>query len=134
MTRHYGYLFYRLRSSRRWEQAPHRHVAWLGLVKTLRPEHKTIADCRKQTLPPIRPVCRPFPLLGQQLDLFGAELVAIDGSKVRAVNAQARYFTPAKLPRPLAQLDEGLAAACQALDRAATQEAAATAGDAVAAQ
>src|SRR5499426_3630527 len=98
----YGYL-YRLRSSRRLEQETHRNVELMWLLKKLRPDHKTIADFRKNNLKPIRQVCREFTLLCKQLDLFGAELVAIDGSKFRAVNAKERNFTQDKLTKPIAQ-------------------------------
>src|SRR5262247_4486189 len=94
---------YRLRSSRRLEQETHRNVELMWLLKKLRPDHKTIADFRKNNLKPIRQVCREFTLLCKQLDLFGAELVAIDGSKFRAVNAKERNFTQDKLTKPIAQ-------------------------------
>jgi transposase len=101
----YGYL-YRLRSSLRLEQETHRNVEVMWLLKKLRPDHKTIADFRKNNLKPIRQVCRTFTLLCKKLDLFGAELVAIEGSKFRAVNAKERNFTPDQLKKLLAQIDE----------------------------
>lgn len=124
---------YRLRSSRRLEQETHRKVEWLWLLKKLRPAHKTIADFRKHNLQPIRQVCRTFTLLCKELDLFGAELVAIDGSKFRAVNAKERNCTPDTLQRLLAQIDARVDAYLKELDRAATQEDAGTSGGAVAA-
>jgi transposase len=78
----------------------------LWLLKKLRPEHKTMADFRKNNLVPIRQVCREFTLLCKQLDLCAGELVAIDGSKFKAVNAKARNFTPDKLQRLLPQIDQ----------------------------
>ena len=101
----YGYL-YRLRASRRLEQETHRNVELLWLLKKLRPDHTTIADFRTNNLTPIRQVCRTFTLRCKKLDLVGAELVAIDGSKFRAVNAKERHFTPDKLKKLLAQIDE----------------------------
>ena len=117
----YGYL-YRLRPSRRLEQETHRNVEVMWLLKKLQPDHKTIADFRKNNLKPIRQVCRTYTLLCKKLDLFGAALVAIDGSKCRAVNAKERNFTPDKLKKLLAQIDERVAVYLQELDREDTQE------------
>jgi transposase len=117
----YGYL-YRLRSSRRLEQETHRNIELMWLLKKLRPDHKTIADFRKHNLKPIRQVCRTFTLLCKQLDLFGAELVAIDGSKFRAVNAQERNFTKDRLTKLLAQIDECSEAYLQELDHSDAQD------------
>src|SRR5215510_2715874 len=89
----YGSL-YRLRSSRRLGQATHRNVKVMWLLKKLRPDHKTIADFRKNNLKPLRQVCREFTMLGKHLDLFAGDLVARDGSQCKAVNAKARNFTP----------------------------------------
>src|SRR5262249_38653539 len=68
----------------------------------LRPEPKTSADGRTNTFPPLRPVCRPCPLLGKKLARCGAALVAIDGRQGSAGNAKARNGTSAKLTKLLA--------------------------------
>jgi transposase len=125
----YGYL-YRLRSSRRLEQETHRNIALLWLLKKLRPDHKTIADSRKHNLKPIRQVCRTFTFLGKKLDLFGAELVSIDGSKFRAVNAKERNFTQDKLTKLIAQIDERVEAYLKELDRSDEQDDRGTVGGA----
>src|SRR5262245_40705948 len=78
----------------------------MWLLKKLRPDHKAIADFRKNNLKPIRQVCREFTLLCKQLDLFAGELVAIDGSKFKAVNAKERTFTSDKLKNLLQQIDQ----------------------------
>jgi transposase len=78
----YGSL-YHLRSRRRLEQETHRHVEVMGLLKKLRPDHKTLADCRKHNLQPLRQVCRAFTVLCQQVDLCAGALVALDGSKCK---------------------------------------------------
>jgi hypothetical protein len=104
----------------------------IWLLKTLRPDHKTIADFRKNNLKPLRQVCREFTVLCNQLHLFAGELVAIDGSKFKAVNAKARNFTPDKLTKLLAQIDQRIAGYLQALDGQDTQEDAGTPGGAVA--
>jgi len=68
-----------------------------------------VADFRQHNLKPLRQVCREFTVLCQQLDLFAGELVAIDGSKLRAVNAKAHNFTPDKLTKLLEQSDQRIA-------------------------
>jgi transposase len=125
----YGYL-YRLRSSRRLEQETQRNVELLWLLKKLRPDHKTIANFRKNNLEPLRQVCRTFTLLCKKLDLFGAELVAIDGSKFRAVNSKERNFTPDKLKKLIVQIDERVDAYLKELERSDDQEERGTGGGA----
>jgi transposase len=78
----------RRRSSRRLAQEPHRHVELIWLLKTRRLAHKTIADLRKHTLTPRRQVCREVTWLCQPLDRCAGELVAMDGSQFKAVNAK----------------------------------------------
>jgi len=71
----------------------------MWLTGRLMPDFKTIANFRKGNSKAIRGVCRQFVLLCQQLGLFGENLVAIDGSKFKAVNNRDRNFTSAKLKR-----------------------------------
>jgi transposase len=127
----YGYL-YRLRSSRRLEQETHRNVELMWLLKKLRPDHKTIADFRKHNLKPLRQVCREFTVLCKQLDLFAGTLVAIDGSKFKAVNAKERNFTADKLKNLLQQIDQRVEAYLKDLDGQDNEEDAGTPGGAVA--
>lgn len=87
----YGYL-YRLRSSRKLEQETQRNLELLWLLRKLRPDRKTIADFRRGNPAGLKGVCREFTLLCKQLDLLGGELIAIDGSKLRAVNNTDRNF------------------------------------------
>jgi transposase len=94
----YGYL-YRLRSSRKLEQESHRNVELLWLLRRLTPDFKTIADFRRDNTEALKATCRTFTLLCKRLDLFAGELVAIDGSKFRAVNSKSRNFTQAGLER-----------------------------------
>ena len=132
----YGYLYhlrYHLRSSRRLEQATHRNVELMWLLKKLRPDHKMIAACRKHNLQPLRQVCRAFTVLCQQLDLFAGELGAIDGSTFNAVNAKERNFTQAKLAKLRQQIDPRIEGYLQELDGQDHQDDAGTPGGAVAA-
>lgn len=101
----YGYLN-RIRSSRRLEKEAKRNLELIWLLKKLTPDHKTIANFRKDNLEPIKKTARQFTLLCKKLDLFGAELIAIDGSKFRAQNSKKRNFTRDKLNKTIKYIDE----------------------------
>jgi len=116
----YGYLN-RLRSSRLLEREAHRNVELMWLLKKLTPDFKTIADFRKDNLESLQHVCRTFTLLCKELDLFGGELVAVDGSKFKAVNNRTRNFTHAKLKQALEHSDEKITEYLHALDTADSQ-------------
>ena len=94
----YGYLN-RIRSSRRLEMEARRNLELLWLLRKLRPDFKTIADVRKTNRTAITKVCREFTVLCKRWDLFGGELVAIDGSKFHAVNSKNRNVSEATLKR-----------------------------------
>src|SRR6476620_3785979 len=81
----YGYLN-RIQSSRRLEREAQRNVELMWLTGRLTPDFKTIANFRKDNGPAIRKVCRQFIVLCRQLNLFTEAIVAIDGSKFKAVN------------------------------------------------
>src|SRR5208337_4383294 len=87
----YGYLN-QIRSSRRLEKACVSNLEVMWLVKKLAPDFKTIADFRKDNIDCIKPVFKEFVYLCRSLDLFGAELVAVDGSKFKAVNSKSNNF------------------------------------------
>jgi len=96
----YGYLN-RVRSSRRLEAETHRNIEVIWLLRHLKPDFKTIADFRRDNRNAFRQVFREFVLLCRQLDLFGGELLAVDGTRIKAVNNKDRNFTRASLtPRP----------------------------------
>ena len=118
----YGYL-HRIRSSRLLEAECHRNVEVIWLLGKLAPDFKTIADFRKDNLKPLKAVCRQFTLLCRKLELFGGELLAIDGSKFKAVNARDKNFNADKLKELIAQADRRLAEYLQAMDSADEQEA-----------
>lgn len=101
----YGYLN-KIRSSRKLETETKRNLELMWLLKKLVPDFKTIADYRKDNLRPIKLACRQFTLLCKKLDLFGGELVAIDGSKFRASNGKKRNFSKAKLKKFINKIDE----------------------------
>jgi transposase len=101
----YGYLN-RVQSSRRLEREALRNDEVMWLTGRLAPDHKTIADFRKDNSGAIRQVCARFIMLCRRLDLFADVSVAIDGSKFKAVNNRDRNFTRAKMERRLAQIEE----------------------------
>jgi transposase len=88
----YGYLN-RVRSSRRLEMETHRNIEVIWLLRTLKPDFKTIADFRRDNRAAFRSVFRAFVLLCRRLDLFGRELLAVDGTRIKAVNNKDRNFT-----------------------------------------
>ena len=103
----YGYLN-RIPSSRRLERECQRNIELIWLTGKLAPDHKTIADFRRDNGKAIREVCRAFVLLCRQLNLLSEASVAIDGSKFKAVNARDNNFTHAKMKRRLEQIDESI--------------------------
>jgi transposase len=117
----YGYL-HRVRSSRRLEAECHRNLEVRWLLRQLAPDHKTIADFRKDHPQPLRAVGGRFRELCRQLDLFGAELVAIDGTKLAAVNSRERNYTAAKLAERIARAEAQMADYLAQLDATDTAE------------
>lgn len=117
----YGYLN-RIQSSRRLERETQRNVELMWLTERLTPDFKTIADFRKDNGPAIRGVCREFVVLCRRLDLFTEALVAIDGSKFKAVNNRDKNFTAAKMQRRLEQIDASIQRYLSQLDTADRQE------------
>src|ERR1035437_6378977 len=92
----YGYLN-RVRSSRRLEAETHRNIEVIWLLRHLKPDFKTIADFRRDNRNAFRPVFRQFVLLCRQMELFGRELLAVDGTRIKAVNNKDRNFTRSSL-------------------------------------
>ena len=123
----YGYLN-RVQSSRRLEREAGRNVEVMWLTGRLVPDHKTIADFRKDNGGAIRRVCARFIMLCRRLDLFADLSVVIDGSKFKAVNNRDRNFTRAKMERRLAQIEESVARYLHQLDSADRQEPSAARG------
>jgi transposase len=117
----YGYLN-RVQSSRRLEREAGRNVEVMWLTGRLVPDHKTIADFRKDNGPAIRKVCARFVALCRELGLLTTASVAIDGSKFKAVNTRDKNFTRAKMERRLAQIEESVARYLSQLDTADLQE------------
>jgi transposase len=117
----YGYLN-RVQSSRRLERDAGRNVEVMWLTGRLVPDHKTIADFRKDNGRAIRKVCARFVELCRKMGLLTRASVAIDGSKFKAVNNRDRNFTRAKVERRRAQLEESVSRYLDQLDTADRQE------------
>jgi transposase len=117
----YGYLN-RVQSSRRLEREAGRNVEVMWLLGRLVPDHKTVADFRKDNGCAIRKVCARFVELCREMGLLEKASVAIDGSKFKAVNNRDRNFTRAKVERRRAQLEESVARYLSQLDTADRQE------------
>ena len=117
----YGYLN-RVQSSRRLEREAGHNVEVMWLAGRLVPDHKTIADFRKDNGSAIRQVCGRFVALCRAMGLLTQASVAIDGSKFKAVNNRDRNFTRAKMERRMAQIEASVARYLQQLDTADRQE------------
>jgi transposase len=117
----YGYLN-RVQSSRRLEREAQRNIELMWLTGRLAPDFKTLADFRKENGEAIRLVCREFVMLCKKLNLLSAKLVAIDGSKFKAVNSRDRNFTRAKMKRRLEAVESSIERYLTELDEADERE------------
>jgi transposase len=117
----YGYLN-RVQSSRRLEREAGRNVEVMWLTGRLVPDHKTIADFRKDSGAAIKQVCVQFIEICRKIGLLATSSVAIDGSKFKAVNTRDKNFTRGKVERRRAQLEESVARYLAQLDTADRQE------------
>jgi transposase len=117
----YGYLN-QVQSSRRLEREAQRNIELMWLVGRLAPDFKTIADFRKDNGAAIRAVCGQFVELCRRLKLFTHAVVAIDGSKFKAVNNRDKNYTVAKVTGRMEQVNASIARYLRALDRADREE------------
>jgi hypothetical protein len=107
-----------VRSSGRLEAETHRNIEVIWLLRHLKPDFKTIADFRRDN----RNAFRQFVLLCRQLDLFGRELLAVDGTRIKAVNNKDRNFTRAFLTKFIELADAKLEDYLQRLDQSDASE------------
>jgi len=117
----YGYLN-RVRSSRLLERETKVNIEVMWLLGKLSPDFKTIADFRRDNLKALKQVCREFTLLCRRLQLYGGELVAVDGSKFKAVNGRRRNFSEHRLNKAIHLLNEQINAYLKGLDAADANE------------
>ena len=113
----YGYL-HRVRASRRLESETRRNVQVMWLLNRLTPSFKTIADFRKDHAEAIVRVCRAFIQFCREQSLFGAELLAIDGTKIAAVASRKQVMTPKRIERINAAIDRKIADYLASMDEA----------------
>jgi transposase len=117
----YGYLN-RVQSSRRLEREAQRNIELMWLTGRLAPDFKTIADFRRDNGAAIRAVCSQFVWLCRQLGLFTRAVIAIDGSKFKAVNNRDQNYTVAKVTGRMEQVEASIARYLRALDLADREE------------
>jgi transposase len=117
----YGYLN-RIQSSRRLERETQRNIELMWLTGRLMPDFKTIADFRRDNGPAIRAACAQFVVLCRHLNLFTRAVVAIDGSKFKAVNNRDKNFTVHKVAKRIEQVEASIARYLAALERADRQD------------
>jgi transposase len=123
----YGYLN-QVRSSRRLEKEANRNVEVLWLMNKLSPDFKTIADFRRDNVKAIIGACRAFTLFCREQGLFGAELVAIDGSKFQAASSRKQVWDKKRVDQAAAAIDRQIAEYLSQLDARDTEEPAVPAG------
>jgi transposase len=117
----YGYL-HRVRSSRRLQAEAERNVQVMWLINRLTPSFKTIADFRKDHAAAIVGVCRSFIRFCREQSLFGAELLAIDGTKIAAVASRKQVITPKRIEKMNAAIDRKIADYLASMDAADREE------------
>lgn len=117
----YGYMN-RIQSSRRLERESQRNVELIWLTRRLLPSFKTIADFRKDNRKAIRRVCREFVEVCRELDLFSQRLVAIDGSKFKAINSRDKNFTRQSVKRRIKKTEANIERYLAKLDAADREE------------
>jgi transposase len=118
----YGYMN-RIRSSRRLETESGRNLELIWLLRTLSPDHKTIAEFRRQNGEALKNLFKGFVKLCVKLGLYGKELVAIDGSKFKAVNSKERNYTEGKLRERIERLEKKIEEYLKELEETDREEA-----------
>lgn len=111
----YGYLN-RVRSSRKLEAEARRNIEVIWLLRHLKPDYRTIASFRRVNCAAFKQIFREFVIVCRRLDLFGREMLAVDGTRIKAVNNKHRNFTREKLSEHVRRADEKLSDYMKALD------------------
>jgi hypothetical protein len=91
--------------SRRLEREAGRNVEWMWLTRRLATDFKTIADFRRDNGDATQATCRSFVVLCRQLGLLAGGVVAVDGSRFKAVNTRVKNFTPAAVRHRIEQVE-----------------------------
>jgi len=109
MFKLYAYSYYNgIRSSRKIERECHRNIELMWLLNELKPDHKTIANFRKDNKKAIKAAFRKFTMICDELNLISKEIVAVDGSKFRACNGRMRYHSKGKIAEKLVHYNEAV--------------------------
>lgn len=124
----YGYL-HRIRSSRRLERETHRNLEVIWLLQGLRPTYKTIADFRKNNLNALKAVNKDFVLVCRELELYGAELIGIDGSHFQGNASKGSIYGEKRLQKLLEKIDRDIARYLEELETGDKQAAEAQSED-----
>lgn len=107
MTKLYLYGYENgIRSSRKLEREAQRNVEAMWLMNGLKPDHKTIAEFRRQNIRPLQKLFHEFVKLCKSWELIGGELIAVDGTKIKAGNNKKMNFSRKKLDNRLTHIDE----------------------------
>jgi transposase len=117
----YGYLN-RVRTSRRMEIEAGRNLELMWLMSKLKPDFKTIADFRKENTKALKGIFKEFVVICKKLELFGGELLAVDGSKFRASNSRKKNFSAAKLKDLINKTDKRIDDYLKQLDQGDTED------------
>ena len=117
----YGYL-HQVTSSRKLEREAGRNIELMWLIGKLAPDFKTIADFRHDNASAIQIACQRFVAICRALGLVGGGMVAIDGSRLRAVNTHEKNYTKGKLARRKAHVEESIARYLAELEEADSAE------------
>jgi len=112
----YGYLN-NIRSSSKLEKETHRNIEVFWLIQKLQPDHKTISNFRQDNKKLIKQVFKKFTVICKNLELFGGELIAVDGSKFEAVNSNNRAFTKTKLQEKIKEIEKYIDEYFEELDK-----------------
>jgi len=123
MFKLYAYSYYNgIRSSRKIERECHRNIELMWLIKELKPDHKTIANFRKENKKAIKAAFRKFTMICDELNLISKEIVAVDGSKFRACNGRMKYHSKGKIAEKLAHYSEAVEKYVNLLEQCDTNE------------
>lgn len=117
----YGYLM-KIRSSRSLETETYRNIELMWLMKKLHPDFKTISDFRKENTESIKKVCREFTIFCKKLNLIGSDLLAIDGSKFKALNSKDKCYTKNYIKKELKEIDDRIKDYLEAIDNTDKKE------------
>ena len=117
----YGY-FNKIRSSRKLEQEAKRNIELRWLLEEIVPNYHSIADFRKKYATVLKRLFKLYVQFLCDAELIGKEIIALDGSKFRAVNSKKNNFNQKKIDKHLLLIEEKTSKYLQQLDELDKQE------------